>query len=1197
MKTFECQELDKEVFRNALRTSMNVRYSKSEMDQLMTIIGLNGYVNGPKFLQIFYRLRFDKKDEILKARIKAEQAARKEQKMQHEIKELRLERGTEITLVTDYTEADTASVLDKVTEASVKYDRMMPGTVGTDAFEVEYMSPSVFKEQIKRVFNMRVSAREFAALVNYFDADGTGQINCAEFLVLFFRKGFERRSLRIREAFERDKRANEEREKKIKDDLAELDKRNAMKVSYKFTEEDKAVAQMKLREAAKLYNKNSAAAASMKAFESKDMLPHEFKSQLKRLFNLTLTAPQLGALMSIFDIDGDGSVSCQEFTKCFFNMGFAERQAELRLVMERQRREEKERKEYNQKKIEEMDRKNAAKINRKYTEADHNSVMAKLADIAFKYDKNLPGSPSLKAFEGESMLPHQFKEQLRAVLGLKCTPAEMGAIMDYFDANGDGEISCSEFMVSFIKTSVTEKERRNNLWRKYQADKEKQEKRKAEIIEYNLSQKNALKVQSEFGQEDFTSAMSKLTTAAMLYDRSMPGCIQLTAFECDSMPPHVFKEQLKLVFGIKLTGKELGALMSYFDEYNEGVVNCQSFVVQFLKTGFEERNRARKEYRALLKAREEKLKIKEEEKLKKEALRQLGEVDYEFNELQFDSALSKLLAMCHAFDGRTLGPAGWKAFEAATLTPSEFKEMMRRTFNIHLNPPELGAMVTYFDMEMTGMVSCFHFLNSFVQMRTKLEGFKGKPDEEESMAVYHSQLKEAYKTRVQRQLEGGGNSDAKLRPWRSALTAGNYDAIRSRKGKRRSYPKTPYDKLKRRLAIARLTGKIDLSTKKRWLAQTTLCSRPQGKDINGVEYGTHATRRNLVEDQVRQNMIRNNILFTDWVEGDMEVIDPSTHRPPLLGHVCKHANNSISSINAVDDNAFSKDGSSENILQYNPKAFDIRMGGLPKEVFKVSYLREMWLCNNMLSTIGSDIGELKQLRVFAASGCGLEKLPPEICLLQQLEELIVPHNLLHMLPDLFWKLKTLKKLDIGHNKLHILPESICQCAALQSLNISHNKIAELPDSFGELRSLTMLSASSTQIKDYPKVLNRLRTLFTVGIPKSHAMENGCMFSEVPLTNFSRPTTTTSVMSPDDNGGSSLMVSPSKKQKKKLSPDLIVTFVAPRPVIPISPKEEEDLYAFIKNRAKARKLAAAKAAQAAISGTTAPSTAGSKRASR
>jgi len=255
-------------------------------------------------------------------------------------------------------------------------------------------------------------------------------------------------------------------------------------------------------------------------------------------------------------------------------------------------------------------------------------------------------------------------------------------------------------------------------------------------------------------------------------------------------------------------------------------------------------------------------------------------------------------------------------------------------------------------------------------------------------------------------------------------------------------------------------------------------------------------------------------------------------------------------------------------------------------------LREMWVCNNTLHTIGSDIGDLKQLRVFAASGCSLERLPPELCLLQHLEELIVPHNRLHMLPELFWKLKTLKKLDLGHNKFHIFPESICECKALQSLNITHNKIADLPEAFGELRSLTMFSASSTLIKEYPPVLNKLRTLFTVGIPNSHPMENGCMFSTAPLLTYSKPATAT-----NSNGGGGDVDSPAakspptRKMKKRLSQELIVTFVAPRPVIPISMDEEDELYTFIKNRAKARKLAAEKAAQADA----VPSSAGSKKA--
>ena len=114
-------------------------------------------------------------------------------------------------------------------------------------------------------------------------------------------------------------------------------------------------------------------------------------------------------------------------------MGFAERAAELRASLEKARGEELERKQYNEKKMKEIEAKNALKVNFDFTPEDAQMAMRKLADAAWKYDKTLPGSPSLAAFEGESMSPAQFKEQLRATLGLKLSPPELGAIMNHFD--------------------------------------------------------------------------------------------------------------------------------------------------------------------------------------------------------------------------------------------------------------------------------------------------------------------------------------------------------------------------------------------------------------------------------------------------------------------------------------------------------------------------------------------------------------------------------------------------------------------------------------------------------------------------------------------------------------------------------------------------------------------------------------------
>lgn len=45
----------------------------------------------------------------------------------------------------------------------------------------------------------------------------------------------------------------------------------------------------------------------------------------------------------------------------------------------------------------------------------------------------------------------------------------------------------------------------------------------------------------DFTSEDLDSAMKKVVNAAVKYDRLMPGAVQLDAFDCEFMSPHVFK--------------------------------------------------------------------------------------------------------------------------------------------------------------------------------------------------------------------------------------------------------------------------------------------------------------------------------------------------------------------------------------------------------------------------------------------------------------------------------------------------------------------------------------------------------------------------------------------------------------------------------------------------------------------------------
>ena len=718
--------MDKVLFRDMLKRGLNCKLTEAEAESAMQLFDRNGngVCDGVEFILTFYRFRYEHSKKLLTDRIAAEKRITEAAKSRIEKRKEDFENRSIIDINYDYSEEDRKSALDKVAAAAFKYDRLMPGTVQLNAFDGAVMTPKVFKEQLKHVFNIKLNAKELGALMNYFDRDGDGCVNCAEFLVAFFRIGFNERAKFVRAERERKQKLEADRIAAEKLEKEQLEAKNKMKVSYSYTVSDKNSAFEKLRTAAKLYTKTSASAPSMKAFDGAFMEPHVFKEQLRRVFNMKLTPPELGALMHAFDDDGDGTINCAEFTKNFSKMGFAERELELKEYHEKQKRAEEIRRERERQQKEEQARKNALQVAFDYSAADFDSAIAKLTEAAWKYDKNMPGAVSLSAFQGMEMEPHVFKEQMKRVFNIILSPPELGALMSYFDKNGDGKISCPEFIIQFIKVGFAERSRRRQYWRKYD-EKKRQQQRQEEIRKQMAAEeKNALKVTYDFEESDFQSAIQKLTDAATKYDRSTAGAVGLDAFEGEAMLPHVFKEQLKRVFNIRLTPPELGALMSYFDKDRDGSVNCAEFLIQFFRTGFEERSKVRAHWRELKRQRIEKELKLEEARRRENEQRAMASVDFDFTEDDFDTALAKIVNMCHRFDRRQLGPAGLKPFEASSVTPSEFREMMKRSFDLILTPSELGAMVTYWDPAMNGTVSCQAFLNSFTQMRVKCETFK-----------------------------------------------------------------------------------------------------------------------------------------------------------------------------------------------------------------------------------------------------------------------------------------------------------------------------------------------------------------------------------------------------------------------------------------------------------------------------------------
>ena len=1014
--------MDTDTFRQQLRRGVACKLSAAETQAIMFLFDTdgNGLADGQEFLLTFYRFRFEHRQKLLTDRIHAERKIMGKAKVRAHKRQEDFEKKYQITVDFDYTPAERKSALDKMTAAAFAYDKQMPGCVQLNAFDGASMSPKIFKEQLKHVFGICLSPQELGALMNFFDRDGDGMINCAEFLVAFFRMGFEERSKFVRAEREKKRKIKAEKVRLEKEAKELLEQQNKMKVSYDYTEEDKVSAFTKLRDAARLYDRTLPGANSMSGFDGAFMEPHVFKEQLRRVFNLKISAGELGVLMHTFDDDGDGTINCAEFTKNFLKMGFIERENEIRNYNKKQALANERRLEKERQKTEAIAQYNNMKVNYEFSEADFESAIQKLTEAAWKYDKNMPGAVSMVAFEGKSMEPHVFKEQLLRVLNMKLSPQELGALMSYFDKNGDGAISCSDFLVQFIKVGFEERTRRRQYWRQFEERKAKLRKTKAEEKERIAEEKNNLKVSLNFEEHEFQSAIAKLTEAAVRYDRSMAGAVGLDAFEGEAMLPHVFKEQLKRVFNIRLSPPELGALMSYFDKDGDGSVNCAEFLIQFFRTGFEQRSKTRTYWRELKKTNAERKAKAEEERLKENEARAMADVDYNFTEDHFDSALMMMIKMCYQFEHRQLGPAGLKAFEADMVTPSEFREMLKRSFSMLVNSHQLGALVTYWDPGMIGMVSCRAFLNSFTQMRVRTEPFKNKPGEARKLQDYHAELKEKYKQRIQKQMS---NDDVlSVKPWRNNSVV----SFSTEPVAKKPYPTTPGQKMIRRLNIAKKSGKLDLSTQNHLTPDS------------GGESGDQSTEKHSAGPDATLSSTAKSI------------------SPEGVG---------------IDGTA-----TTQHILATGPrkKTIEYFLESVPPEVFMIKGLRELWLCNNPLKgQLPPEMAQLTHLKTLSLQNTGLTAIPTEVFNLVQLQQLHLQRNTISVVPEQITALCELTYLNLGHNSFTgSIPTNITMLKNLLLLDMSNNAIQVIPTELTTMPGLTLLNLDFTTVSEIPALITR-----------------------------------------------------------------------------------------------------------------------------
>ena len=159
-----------------------------------------------------------------------------------------------------------------------------------------------------------------------------------------------------------------------------------------------------------------------------------------------------------------------------------------------------------------------------------------------------------------------------------------------------------------------------------------------------------------------------------------------------------------------------------------------------------------------------------------------------------------------------------------------------------------------------------------------------------------------------------------------------------------------------------------------------------------------------------------------------------------------------------------------------------RLDVIPQEVLSMKNLKELWLCNNYVSTIPSEIGDLRNLKLLSLKNNQLTSLPPEVCLLDKLNTLYLSGNKLSFLPNLFGRLRDLQTLDLANNEFIDFPAVVCELGQLISLDLSGNKVNHLPNTLVQMKCLTLLTLTNCPFPTPPEALKDTPWVDVKGCP-------------------------------------------------------------------------------------------------------------------
>jgi len=341
-------------------------------------------------------------------------------------------------------------------------------------------------------------------------------------------------------------------------------------------------AKNKLSKIAENYDPNR---YSLKGFDSEKLTPTQFRQQLMRNFRINVTDEELGALIYLFDSDGEQTVDSMEFITEFFRLGKQERKKVLKEKRDKLMKIER------MKQLEEEKRVRAAKasidaqVAENWAPEDENSAIKKLTRAAFCYDSTRGGLEAFIKFE--YLDAAEFREQMKSNLETRLTVEETAALVNLFGDVDEKIVFCREFLNNFFRIRRNELDKYSRSQRIITEERHSQQAHRLEEVIEKYSKLTVAKIEP-YTEEDKASAIDKIRRAAA-FRRPNPFINAIDkSFEASELSHTAFKELLKNNFYVKLTPAELDALVSMFDRNHDGTISCPEFMRTFYRIGFDE---------------------------------------------------------------------------------------------------------------------------------------------------------------------------------------------------------------------------------------------------------------------------------------------------------------------------------------------------------------------------------------------------------------------------------------------------------------------------------------------------------------------------------------------------------------------------------------------------------------------------------